>query len=155
MDKTATIGGAHFPFGELEANIPWEYKQKAYKDYLATKGAEPATGLGKSLLVGGGIGAGIGGLAGLTHGGGGALALGALGGVAGAGIGAMSHFGDKRDIAEAKEKAKDPERHLVSEMGGLQEERRHAEESDRHQRRVHDAALLAHVLTSDRGREVH
>lgn len=160
ITKHALIGGASIPRHHLEANIPWEHKQKAYQEYLDTKSKEQPTSLFKTLAVGGGLGAGMGALMGAGLGpsattvGGGALVGGGLGALMGAGI----RSSDKDDIAHAQRAKKDPESHLVRLVAQYHQERMEEEEEERRLRVQQHAQLLAHVLASQRPaerKEVH
>ncbi len=102
QEKTARVFGEQSPDEIRHAAIPYAHRKKALMDYGKKKALEEETGYGKSMGVGGLVGAGIGALAGSgggAHGAGvGALAGGGLGAL----TGALAAAVDKRNVSEAK-----------------------------------------------------
>lgn len=148
--KEAYVTGASAPeLVESEhAGIPYATRRSAYLRYVNEKSKEGRTPLGKAMLTGAGIGAGLGGIIGA---GGGNVAAGAVVGALGGGIiGAVAKLSDDSEI-DAARRAVRGGKGVVDEMLAQRMAHRHAmeREQDRAERRV-NTYMLAKAVSRPR-----
>ena len=148
--KEAYVTGAKAPdIVESEhAGIPYATRRKAYLRYVKEKSKEEHTSLGKALLTGAGIGAGMGALINAPYGN---MALGAAAGAVGGGlVGAIAKVSDDEEIRAARRAVKG-NKSVVNEMLADRMAHRHSmeREQDRAERRA-NTAMLAGALSRPR-----
>lgn len=153
LKKQARVFGEKMPGQIAEAAIPYEHRKAQFEDYARSKAQEPRTPLGKAMGVGGLAGGALGGLIGAGVGGPGrmgrsALIGGGLGLLGGGLLGAGLSEADAAEIAQMKLMGANPGKVDPEIANRIQMIRTREREAARAEARARHAHLIREIRQS-------